>query len=512
MNRSSLYPWLCNECKDHNDHPSSSDDWHEIANCSTNDSGEHHSFNDKPSLVFKNKTTVWHKNGLMHRDNGMMAMECFCVHCTKSWVWAENGKIHRISGPAIIQQAAPWTEIYSLRGISFNSKEEHKEKLNCSLCKRIEQNGRTVYCTVNDKGNHHSFDDNPSQIISSDSYMTRTVSSYWHKDEKIHRLGGPAYQFKINGKIQTEEHWINNGMISKAKYLVAQQTYQRKITMNQLQTTISQSLKYTNSLQSAVEAIVLACCTIGAPFYSEEIARHIRAEKPNIVFAVPQVGRFLRDMYINFHMEYNVDGVRFQACRADRYNDTGDLVYVYGPTQYTAENHDFKVDIPGPQTNNTSNLGSLGNNQLFVSAPYAYGPISSAPTPTKHQKVIPRMPLAASLVPPLSSTSHTLLKERAKVHSRERLAIPSTALEKLRSKGFGGWLQPGSTVSFVVHNGILKIVAGYRAGWEQKAIQANKGSCGRLYFTAGNLYCNLTHKDSKTIKFDEQEKELRITL
>lgn len=29
-----------------------------------------HSFNDIPSLCYKNGTKFWHKNGLLHRENG----------------------------------------------------------------------------------------------------------------------------------------------------------------------------------------------------------------------------------------------------------------------------------------------------------------------------------------------------------------------------------------------------------------------------------------------------------
>ncbi len=509
-NRSSLCPWLCNECKDHNDHPSSGEDWSEIMHCSTNDYGKHHSFNDKPSLVFKNKTKIWHKNGVMHRDSGDFVMECHCVHCTLSYVWAENGKIHRINGPAVVQNAPPWTKIYYLKGVAFNSEKEYEKKLNCSLCKRIENSGRTIYCTVNDKGNHHSFDDNPSQIMSIDTYMTRTVSSYWHRDEKIHRLSGPAYTFEINGKMQTEEYWIDNKKLSKEKYLTELQNYQRKITMNQLEKTISLKLRNTNdTLQSAVEAIVSVFCTIGAPFSSGEVARYIRLEKPIIVFAIPQVGRILRDLYINFDMEYSVGGVMFHASRVDRYTDTGHLVFVYGPTQFTAESHDFKVIVPpAPKKTFQSALQQVGQTMQSVAGALSLPMPLTIQANQSQRRVVPRMPKALQ-----KSQNYTLLNEKAKVHTQSRLAVPSTALEKLSQRSIHSIAVPGAAVSFVVDNNILRIVLGCRAGWNQKTIQENKGSCGRLYFSPASLgVSGLTYRDCKNIEFDEQEKELRITL
>jgi hypothetical protein len=59
-----------------------------------NPSGQLHSFDDKPAIVFPNGTKMWYKNGAYHRDNDNPAI----VHSDGTKSWWKNGKNHRDNG------------------------------------------------------------------------------------------------------------------------------------------------------------------------------------------------------------------------------------------------------------------------------------------------------------------------------------------------------------------------------------------------------------------------------
>jgi len=52
---------LCKQCKENQIN---------VTRCTTNRHGKHHSYNDKPSVVFIGGSEYWHKNGKLHREEG----------------------------------------------------------------------------------------------------------------------------------------------------------------------------------------------------------------------------------------------------------------------------------------------------------------------------------------------------------------------------------------------------------------------------------------------------------
>jgi len=51
---------VCQECKRSS----------RIVRCTLNSNHQHHSFGKRPSIVFKSGTKHWHKNGMVHREDG----------------------------------------------------------------------------------------------------------------------------------------------------------------------------------------------------------------------------------------------------------------------------------------------------------------------------------------------------------------------------------------------------------------------------------------------------------
>lgn len=62
---------LCDQCKEFNNNTNVVP---AVLKCTINSNEIHHSFNDRPSMVYvdNNKNTLkrWHKNGKLHRENG----------------------------------------------------------------------------------------------------------------------------------------------------------------------------------------------------------------------------------------------------------------------------------------------------------------------------------------------------------------------------------------------------------------------------------------------------------
>jgi hypothetical protein len=63
------------------------------------ENGKHHSFNDEPSIEYKNGVKYWHRNGKLHRDNDLPAVTW--DHGEEHWF--QHGERHRDNDlPAII--------------------------------------------------------------------------------------------------------------------------------------------------------------------------------------------------------------------------------------------------------------------------------------------------------------------------------------------------------------------------------------------------------------------------
>lgn len=67
-----------------------------IKSCTADEQEYHHSFNDEPSVVGKNGSKWWHKNGLIHRDNDLPAI----IYSDGDKDYYKDGIRHRTNGPA----------------------------------------------------------------------------------------------------------------------------------------------------------------------------------------------------------------------------------------------------------------------------------------------------------------------------------------------------------------------------------------------------------------------------
>ena len=99
-------------------------------------------------------------------------------------------------------------------------------------------------------------------------------------------------------------------------------------------------------------------------FSSGEIARDIRLYRPELVFSVGELGAHIRQLHTQHRMPDYDDGFSQDYPVTTTRTTTGlgrtpagKEVVVYGPSQSTALQHDFEVDIPPPG----------GPKQLFVS-------------------------------------------------------------------------------------------------------------------------------------------------
>lgn len=57
---------ICEACIKSNEHKLNI---HKIINCTVDEKGWHHSFDDEPSRTQTNKSKRWHKHGILHRPN-----------------------------------------------------------------------------------------------------------------------------------------------------------------------------------------------------------------------------------------------------------------------------------------------------------------------------------------------------------------------------------------------------------------------------------------------------------
>ncbi len=68
---------------------------HYIISCTVYEKGEHHSYNDKPAIIYDDFVKMWCSNGKAHRENKP----------AKTWPdgtreWLLNNELHRNDGPA----------------------------------------------------------------------------------------------------------------------------------------------------------------------------------------------------------------------------------------------------------------------------------------------------------------------------------------------------------------------------------------------------------------------------
>ena len=90
----------------------------------------------------------------------------------------------------------------------------------------------------------------------------------------------------------------------------------------------------------------------GQCFSSGEIAKQLREERPDLVFSVFGVGQYLRDLYFNGNLVYNMGGMPIVAYQVSRSTQgrsrspEGLEVFVYCPNEADGRSHHFEVQIP----------------------------------------------------------------------------------------------------------------------------------------------------------------------
>lgn len=77
-----------------------------------------------------------------------------------------------------------------------------------SLCRACQIDTGMVRCTVNERGQHHSFNDEPAQEYNDNG----SLSMFWLKNGKYHRDGGAAIQYRdTQDKSYIDDFWFLDG-------------------------------------------------------------------------------------------------------------------------------------------------------------------------------------------------------------------------------------------------------------------------------------------------------------
>jgi hypothetical protein len=111
-------------------------------------------------------------------------------------------------------------------------------------------------------------------------------------------------------------------------------------------------LKNTKTWRDAVCVVVDEKTNNGRCFSSGEIAKQIREERPDLVFSVFDIGQYLRDLFFNSNIVYNLDGNPIMAYQVSRIttgksrSPEGIEVFVYCQNIADGLAHDFEVPIP----------------------------------------------------------------------------------------------------------------------------------------------------------------------
>lgn len=500
---------ICNTCLGKNLKRQSSDP--EIIKCTVNLNQNHQSYNDRPAKEYSDGSRVWCNDGLCHRSRNLPAFICECKDCGGSNTYVVKGKIHRTNGPAVEQINAPFEKRWYLDG-----KEIPEKEFNLKTGKSNKETGVTCeeyYGTTRWKLNGLLHREGEPAV----EYSNGT-KEYW-KNGVPHRLDGPAVESRcgahywwIDGKSFTESEYKNeinlkrwNKKVNKVNKIFQNKEEKVMTNTNTLTQQITQSLSNSHSWRQAVIDTVDVLARNGICFSSGEIARHIRLERSDIQFSFYQVGLMLKDLFDDGDTMSFFDG-KVPAVRALRSTSGGYDAYVYGPNMHFCESHKFEVEIPDESSKPVA-TGGVVRQGLWPSKVIVTTPVQRAPAITPPTPLWGRIPLDASATTTSKSTPSTSKplwtrtgngvgkstainrsrqanESTAVIHSGGRLAVPSSALQKLK-------VEPGDTVFYQISKrfgkNILEITRWYMNGWNQKRVQGNRGRSGRLYFSRRDI-------------------------
>jgi hypothetical protein len=156
---------------------------------------------------------------------------------------------------------------------------------------------------------------------------------------------------------------------------------------------ITQAVSGITDWRPAVDALIAHIIEEGECFSSGEIARHLRYVNPALMFSVPGIGEYIRDLFYAGSMpEYEIDDGygtidNMPVSQVSRLTQglhpartpAGLNVFVYCPDSTDGDNHDFEVYIPKPGETAETEPQPVPPSQLPVTAPAAT-PASSAPS------------------------------------------------------------------------------------------------------------------------------------
>jgi len=115
-------------------------------------------------------------------------------------------------------------------------------------------------------------------------------------------------------------------------------------------------------------------------FSSGEIATVLRTWRMDeLKFAVTGLGRYLREEYEADRLPHYATG---RPVQVERWTAGGTMVFVYGPTQEDAEDHDFECFVPKPPAQGVSQPNaSVPSTTTSVAVPSVPAPVSTVVDP-----------------------------------------------------------------------------------------------------------------------------------
>ena len=179
--------------------------------------------------------------------------------------------------------------------------------------------------------------------------------------------------------------------------------------------------------RAAAEATIEYLIAEGQCFSSGEVARWLRICEPSLMFSVPSLGVYIRDLFDNQNMpQYPDDGwgqpvYPSQVPRTTQgftRTPAGIEVMVYCPDQQEGFAHGFEVDIPKP--------GGADTQYPTQSPNVPQGGVAPALFTGSGNTVIPNKPKAAT-VKITGAHAKPIVSIKATVQQDGRLQIPRSA-------------------------------------------------------------------------------------
>lgn len=226
-------------------------------------------------------------------------------------------------------------------------------------------------------------------------------------------------------------------------------------------TSIASAISGITDWRQSVVALVAHLIQENECFSSGEIARHLRNTNKKLVFSVPRLGEYVRDLFYGQMPEYQTPNGPVAPVQVSRVTQglfpdrtpAGVNVFVYGPDVALCEAHEFEVFIPRPD--------EIGK------------PEPQPVTPD------PQGVLITGKVDPLTGDDH-----KATVNSEGRLCISRNAFEACVH--MGGQPMRGSDQVFISNDTVTNTVTVSQTptGIPNEDVHSLSAERGRVLFTS----------------------------